>query len=75
MRVVFSIFCLLGLCMVAWSLQLAYREQRIPYGRFFFRILYAEKDRKPKLFWFIVVVDGAIGVQLFFWMLNGPVWQ
>lgn len=72
MRVLFTIFCLLGLLIVARSLWLAYRDRRIAYGHLLWRALYADRTVRPLLFWFMITLYAAIGLQLAVWLIAGP---
>lgn len=61
---VLSVFYLVGITVVLWTLVQAYRRRRIPYGRGFFRLLYADRDSRPVLFWLMVIGHIIIGLAL-----------
>ncbi len=61
---------LVGIAVVVWTLIQAYRRRRIAYGRGFFKLLYADLDRQPALFWFAVAMYVVVGLTLD-WQLVG----
>ena len=72
MRVVFLLFCLLGLGAVAWTLVYAARRRRIPIGRSFTGTIFAERRTQPRLYWLALGLHVMIGLVLIDWLATGP---
>jgi len=70
MQVLVTAFLALGLLLALGNVAYALHQGRIQWGRTFTKILWAEREDSPDLFWLMVGLNALICVTLIWFLLT-----